>query len=472
MKLRSYLYPAIVSAIALAGFRAAERPRYGGTLRVEIGASVVSLDPAQGAVNAAEASAKMDLLPLVFETLVVLDANGVPQPALASSWDHDPSGRRWNFFLRPGVRFHDGSPLTPSAAVSALSNVDPSWHVSSSSDAVSIETSTPAPDLPFLLAEPRHALARGADDGTVVGTGLFRITLWQPGKRAVFSANPDYWAGRPFLDSVDLTMGISSQARTIDLQLGKADLVDLPPDMVRRAADDKLRVSVTVPTELLALVFQTDRKAVQDARVREALARSIDRAAIVNFILQKQGEAGASLLPEWLSGTASLFSASADPGAAHSLWEHIKPTPALVLGYDSGEALEQSIAERITVNARAAGISIVTRAMPAAARPGDFDSRLVRLRMSSPEPRAALSDLLSALPAASSEDVEPLPNPASAEEIYGREREALDGFRVVPLVHLPRAYGVGNRVRNWEIRAGNALGGWQLADVWIEGEAQ
>ena len=159
MKLRSYLYPAIVSAIALAGFRAAERPRYGGTLRVEIGASVVSLDPAQGAVNAAEASAKIDLLPLVFETLVVLDANGVPQPGLASSWDHDPSGRRWNFYLRPGVRFHDGSPLTPSAAVSALSNVDPSWHVSSSSDAVSIETSTPTPDLPFLLAEPRHALA-------------------------------------------------------------------------------------------------------------------------------------------------------------------------------------------------------------------------------------------------------------------------------------------------------------------------
>jgi peptide/nickel transport system substrate-binding protein len=472
MKLRSYLYPAIVSAIALAGFRAAERPRYGGTLRVEVGASVASLDPSQCAANAAEASAKIDLLPLVFETLAVLDANGLPQPGLASSWDHDPRALRWNFHLRPGVRFHDGSPLTPSAAVSALSNVDPSWHVSSSSDAVSIETSTPAPDLPFLLAEPRHALARRADDGTIVGTGLFRITLWQVGKHVVFSANPDYWAGRPFLDSVDVTMGTAPQARTIDLQLGKADLVDLPPDMVRRAADDKLRVGVTVPTELLALVFQTDRKTVQDARVREALARSIDRAAIVNFILQKQGEAVASLLPEWLSGTASLFSASADPDAAHSLWEHIKPTPALVLGYDSGEALEQSIAERITVNARAAGISIATRAIPAAARPGDFDARLVRLRMSSPEPREALSDILGALPLVSSEDTEPLPNPASAEEIYVRERAALDGFRVVPLVHLPRAYGVGNRVRNWEIRAGNALGGWQLGDVWIEGEAQ
>ena len=472
MKLRSYLYPAIVSAIALAGFRASERPRYGGTLRVEIGASVAALDPAQGTVNAAEESAKIDLLPLVFETLVVLDANGVPQPGLATSWDYDSTGRNWNFHLRPGVRFQDGSPLTPDSAASALANIDPSWHVSNSADALSVETSAPTPDLPFLLAESRHALARRADDGNSVGTGPFRTTLWQAGKRAVFSANPDYWGGRPFLDSVEVTMGAASQARTIDLQLGKADLVDLPPDMVRRATDDKLRVSVTVPTDLLALVFESDRGPVQDERVREALARSIDRAAIVNFILQKQGEAAASLLPEWLSGTAFLFTAAADAAGAHSLWEHIKPSPTLVLRYDSDGALEQAIAERITVDARAAGISITTRAMSAAMKSSDYDVRLVRLRLSSPEPRAALSDLLSVLSPAVSEDVESLPNPASAEEIYNRERESLDGFRIVPLVYLPRIYGVGNRVRNWEIRGGNALEGWQLGNVWVEGEAQ
>ena len=66
---------------------------------------------------------------------MVLDANGVPQPGLATSWDYDSAARIWNFHLRPGVRFQDGSPLTPDSAASALANIDPSWHVSSSADA-------------------------------------------------------------------------------------------------------------------------------------------------------------------------------------------------------------------------------------------------------------------------------------------------------------------------------------------------
>ncbi len=458
--------------MALAGFRAAERPYYGGALRVEIGASVATLDPARSALNADERSAKTELVPLVFETLVALDANGIPQPELASSWDHDPSAKHWNFHLRPGVRFHDDAPFTPDIAAAALANPDPSWRVSSSPDALSIETNEPAPDLLYLLAAPRRALVHRAGDGALAGTGPFKITSWDAGKHALLSANLNYWSGRPFLDAVDLTMGNAPRARMIDLQLDKTDLVDLPPDLVRSAADGKLRATVTVPTELLALVFQTDRPAVQDSRVREAVARAIDRASIVNFILQKQGEAAGGLLPQWLSGTAFLFSTSADTIGASKLSGQIKPSPALVLRYDSGAAIDQVIAERIAVNARGAGITITARAMPATPILADYDARLVRLPLSSPEPRAALDSLLTELAPASGEDLGPLPNPATAEEIYSRERAALDGYVVVPIVHLPRIYGVGNRVRNWEIRAGNALGGWRLADVWVEGEAQ
>jgi peptide/nickel transport system substrate-binding protein len=311
-----------------------------------------------------------------------------------------------------------------------------------------------------------------AGDGALAGTGPFKITSWDAGKRALFSANANYWSGRPFLDAVELTMGNTSQARMIDLQLDKADLVELPPEFVRRAADDKLRTTVSVTTELMALAFQMDRRAVHDPRIREAVARSVDRTSIVNFILQKQGEAAGGLLPQWLSGTAFLFSFYPDTLAAVKLSDEIKPAPALVLRYDSGDAIDQAIAERIAVNARGAGITITTRALPATPIVADFDARLVRLQLASPEPRAALHDLLADLAPVASKDLWPLPNPASAEEIYARERLALDDYIVVPIVHLPQIYGVGNRVRNWEIRAGNALGGWQLADVWVEGEAK
>jgi hypothetical protein len=233
-------------------------------------------------------------------------------------------------------------------------------------------------------------------------------------------------------------------------------------------------VVTTAPAELLALVFPRGRAATQDIRVRESVAKSIDRAAIVNFILQKQGEPAAGLLPQWLSGMAFLFNANAtpEPAAARKLWAEIVPAPALVLGYDSDDALEQAIAERIAVNGREAGVSISTRALPASAGAQAFSARLVRVRLASASPRAAFSDLLTRFADALDEEVAPLSESATASERYAREEESLRTFRVVPLVHLPRIYGVSNRVRNFEIRAGNSLDGWQLGDVWIERQAQ
>ena len=78
----------------------------------------------------------------------------------------------------------------------------------------------------------------------------------------------------------------------------------------------------------------------------------------MNFILQKQGEPAGGLLPQWSSGTAFLFSTAADAvRAPRNSWSQIAGSPKIVLGYDSGDALEQTVAERIVVNAREAGIS-------------------------------------------------------------------------------------------------------------------
>ncbi|MFZ0739224.1 MAG: ABC transporter substrate-binding protein [Candidatus Acidiferrales bacterium] len=481
MKLQSSRFRAIASGLVVAlalPIGGAERPRYGGALHVEIGASVAALDPGVVSENPDEAGAKDDLLPLVFETLVTLDANGAPQPGLATSWNADAAQKTWSFALRRGVKFHDGSLVTSGAVAAALEAANPDWKVQTGGgiggvlyEMIQISTSSTAPDLPEQLAEIRYAIWKRTADGSVVGTGPFKITTWEARKRAVFAENQDYWAGRPFLDSVDVQMGQPAKNRAIDLQLGKADLVDLPPDLARRASDDKLRVSTTSPAELLALVFPPGHKATDDARVREAVAKSIDRAAIVTFILQKQGEPAASLLPQWLSGSAFLFAASADPVAAHALWTQIHAAPALVLGYDSNEPLEQAVAERIAVNAKEAGIPLSARAIPANSNAAPIAARIVRARFDSPEPRLALADLLANFAPILGEDATPLPASATSEELYARERAALDTYRVVPLVHLPRIYGLGTRVRNWQILPGQSLEGWRLADVWLEEEA-
>jgi peptide/nickel transport system substrate-binding protein len=453
---------------------AARRPEHGGTLRVEIGTSFASLDPATAAVTSAEADAREDAQSLAFETLTRVDADGAPQGLLADSWEHDPTGVRWNFHLRRGVRFHDGAELTPDVAAASIANPDPDWRLSPTADGIRFDLAAPTPDFPLVLAESRHSLIRRDANGALLGTGPFKIAEWQPKKHITFVANDDGWAGRPFLDAVEITMARPAKQRAIDVQLGTADLIDLPPDDSRRFADDKQRVLTTAPAELLALVFPRGRPSTSDARVREAVARSIDRGAIVNFILQRQGESAAGFLPQWLSGVAFLFNvaATADPPAARKLWSEIVPAPALVLGYDSDDALEQSIAERIAVNAREAGISISARALSPAAAPQTFSARLVRVRLASPSPRAALSDLLDRFADVLGNDVAPLSESATASERYAREEEALHTFRVVPLAHLPRIYGVSNRVRNFEIRTGNSLDGWQLGNVWIAREAQ
>src|SRR5512134_960494 len=86
------------------------RPRYGGTVRVQV-------------------REVAELRALVFETLVRLDDGGEPQPWLATTWESREDGRRWQFWLRRKVKFHDGTPLTPSLAAAGLQAANPGWRV-------------------------------------------------------------------------------------------------------------------------------------------------------------------------------------------------------------------------------------------------------------------------------------------------------------------------------------------------------
>jgi Bacterial extracellular solute-binding proteins, family 5 Middle len=366
----------------------ARRPRYGGTLRVEMGAVVTSLDPSLAATNPEEAAAKEQIDALIFERS---KSNG-------------------------------------------------GWELS----------------------------------------GPFRISEWQPGKFLSLVANNDYRDGRPFVDEIEIQMGRAARDRLVDLELNKIDFAEIPPEQARRAAERSIRLSASQPDELLAFVFVAGGTVAEDARVREAIARLVDRSSIVNFILQKEGEAAGGLLPQWSSGTAFLFPTAGGASGAKELWQQITPSPKIVLGYDSGDSLEQNVAERIAVNAREAGISLVAQAMqksPAvdgslagASGAAKIDARLIRWPMPSPHPRDALINLQEVLHDFGVADPGPLPERASANEIYDRERMILNWYRIVPLVWLPHVCGLSSRVRDWQ--APGPGQSWALADVWLEGEAQ
>jgi hypothetical protein len=315
---------------------------------------------------------------------------------------------------------------------------------------------------------------RREPDGTFTGapgSGPFKISSWQPGKEITLQANEKFRAGRPFVDSVEIIMGRSLRDRLLDLELNKTDLTEIPPQEARHAGERGVRISQSQPDELLALVFVNDRPAAKDARAREIIGQSIslsiDRGAIVNFLLQKVGEPTSALLPQWSSGTSFLFSNSADVSRAKELWSQIAPSVNIVLGYDSADALEQSVAERIVVNAKDAGI-LLSAVSDQAGKSANFDARLVRVRMVSPKPGAALEGLLKTFDslAGSSLSASPLGESPSPEDIYKRERAVVDTFRIVPLIWLPRVYGLSARVRNWTPPAPGQT--WPLADVWLD----
>jgi len=280
----------------------------------------------------------------------------------------------------------------------------------------------------------------------------FVVTLWEAGRRAVYAAGENAPGGRPFLDSVEIAMARPLRDQSIDLELGKADLVELGPSELRRQPAGR-KVWPSSPVRLVALVFSPR---VEDARIREALALAVDRAAIHNVLLQRQGEVTAALLPQWLSGYAFLFpAAAADAARARTLLAGI-PAAVRAISLSVEDAAARPIAERIALNARDAGLAVSVVPRPAAA-----DVRLVEVRIGSSDAALALAS------AAASLGLPEPPRADSPEALYAAERALLEGFRVIPLFHLPDAYGVNSRVKG---RPGiTPLGEWRFENLWVEG---
>ena len=378
--------------------------------------------------------------PLISDHLVNLSDSLEPQPALAVSWRHDTDFKRWEFQLRPGVKFHDGSPFTVALAAEALERLT----AVAEANALVIRSERPAPRLLFELAGI-PIWKRGAGQ-TVIGIGPFRLTANEWPRRVVFTANEDYWGGRPYLDAIEIETGRTLRDQFLDFEANKVDIIELGFGDARRPMQNGRKIWISPPVDLIAIEFGPSA----GERVREAIALSIDRTTIHNVLLQKQGTPAASLLPQWLSGNAFLFTVVRDLERARQLGAGAAP---VALAYDVRDLMARSIAERIAVNAREAGIVI----RPIVAGAQAQNARIVRIRLGSPDPGQALASVNAALgPEKTAHD--------SPEAVYAAERALLKDRRIVPLFHVPEIYGLGPRVRGW---APSRWGGWKLESVWL-----
>jgi peptide/nickel transport system substrate-binding protein len=427
------------------------RSHYGGTLRVETQADAWQKDasPARR---------------LVFEGLTRVDSAGVVRPALAVRWKSDDGDHRWQFQLRPGVHFHDSTPMTATILASALQEVCrdscPWTAIRTAGSQIIFNSDLAVPNLPALLAGEVFLIQHPSGNGGVDGTGPFEAAGFNDGVLTL-KANADHWEGRPYVDNIELRTRRSLHDEWADLEAGHADIVEVPAESLRLARQQHLTIVESRPVVLLALQVKGSGS-LTDVNLRRAIGFAIDRSALSNVIFQKQGEITASLAPGWMTGYAFLFPTDRDLNKAHQL--RGGATPPLVLAVDGSDATIQLAAGRIALNLREAGfnVQITSKGSGSAI---DLLLREVPLEQGTASAvvdanRRALSDH----PALSAPS-----NTNTAEDqsqaALRYEQEALADARLIPLVYLPRAYAIGSRVRDLQL---NLDGTIALSDVSLE----
>ncbi len=361
---------------------------------------------------------------------------------------------------------------------------NPAWKYSAiDRQTVSMETPYAVQQMAELLALPRYAIVKRQADGSnapiLIGTGSYKLNQWQAGEHAQFTANEDYWGGRPFADSIEFQMGASLRDQLMDRQLGSYAATELSVDQIRNVEQNNQTVTLSRPADLLALVFlQPDSggrpgKKPVDARVRQALGLAINRTAISNVIFQRRATPASGLLPQWLTGYEFMFSGAMNVDRAKELRADaaafIVISP-ISLAYDFADPLARLAAERIAVDAREAGIIVQPYAeshinSKAARGSMNADAVLLRVPLQSLDPSVALAASIDdlGLPLESSPAILGATRPEDLLEI---ERKLLESYRALPVAHVPQVLWLNTTAHNWQQELNGA---WNLDQLWMEG---
>jgi len=281
------------------------------TLVVGLTTDPVSLDPhrATDLVSAA-------VVANVCEPLVRYRADGSrPEAALATSWATSDS-RTWTFTLRQGVRFHDGAPLDAEAVIANLENLKRSRGFTGTAAragpfVVTVTLDQPNAALLATLSQTFYAMQSPRVIGArptvpVAGTGPFRLVSARAG-RIELTANPQYWGGAPRLGRVVFRRLADQPSLVAALTAGEVDVTSaVGQDSVGLLRDQP---GVTLDSQTgLNIAFlcpNNERPPFDDRRVRQALARAVDRPALVHDALGGHGLPARNPLPPGLWGYAA-----------------------------------------------------------------------------------------------------------------------------------------------------------------------
>jgi peptide/nickel transport system substrate-binding protein len=301
---------ALALLAGLVGCRTSERDMH--TVVFLIDSSPANLDPRIGTD-----AQSMHIDELIFDGLVAHDAAFHFVPALATSWEQ-PDPLTVVFHLRSGVRFHDGHVLTAHDVAWTIDSMRNGTVISPRAAAFVAVASVEARDeltAVFHLKRPDNFLLTNLSTGAMgivptgagkefwrhpAGTGPFRFVSQQIDQDVVLERNPESWRVVPALERVRFAVVPDAITQSLEMEKGSADVTEnsLPMDAVAELAKRKnLRLAETPGTQIQYLNFNVQDPLLADARVRQAIACTIDRELILRTLRRGHGQPAVSLLP-------------------------------------------------------------------------------------------------------------------------------------------------------------------------------
>lgn len=265
------------------------------------------------------------LLSHVFERLVETDPSNKLIPGLAESWKI-LDGNIWEFKLRAGVKWHDGSAFTADDVIFTFERApnvpnSPSSFATSTKgktlkkiDDLTLQISTPGP-YPLLANDLSNVLivSRKTGEGAktedynsgkaAVGTGPFKFASFTPGDKIEMVRNPDYWGAKASFEKITFKPIKAGPARVAALLAGDVDIIeDVPTADIERLKKEP-RIALSQGVSRRVIYFHLDqfrdetpfikakdggaiKNPLRDKRVRQALSKAINRDAIVSRVME------------------------------------------------------------------------------------------------------------------------------------------------------------------------------------------
>jgi len=292
--------------VALPGAAAAaETPRRGGVLLAVIGSDPPSLDPHQESTFA-----NIQLVAPLYSTLLQIDPYSYPKIIgdAATEWKIAPDALTYTFKIRPGIRFHDGAPLTAEDVKATYDKIvfPPAGVLSIRKNAYTEIASVEAPDpgtvvfklkfpsasllnnlaSPWNVIYPKKYLDKDPNyfKTNVMGSGPFKFKGYTRGSTFEGVRNPDYFVkDRPYLDGYKFFISPETSVRAAAVRSGRAyiefrDLPNAEVEAIKKQLGDKIVVQTTPMTGQFGIAINNAAKPFNDVRVRKALTLGLDRA--------------------------------------------------------------------------------------------------------------------------------------------------------------------------------------------------